>query len=221
MRRACPLVRRTWRYAAAAVLGGALRVAAPGLTAYAGEDEQVRPLPTIAILQELAAEAGREIAAGLPGDTASAVVLVVEPADNTWFVDAGFTNGLAPRPVVKEPGPMASHTMSIGVTSMGVAYENVRRDGLFGTRVVTRTAFLEADVSVASRMTGEILRRATVRRTRQDDVRLDDLARLEEPGLSWTTATIPPEGFFSSVLEPVITLGAIAVAVILLFTVRS
>jgi hypothetical protein len=32
---------------------------------------------------------------------------------------------------------------------------------------------------------------------------------------------VPPEGFFSSVLEPVVTIAAIAVAVIRLFTVRS
>jgi hypothetical protein len=104
---------------------------------------------------------------------------------------------------------------------MGVAYENVRRDGLFGARVVTRTVFMEADVSVVNRTTGEVLHRSTVSRTRRDDVRVDDLARLEEPGLAWTTGKVPPEGFFSSALEPLITVGAIAVAVILLFTVRS
>jgi hypothetical protein len=202
------------------VLGVTFSGAARECSAYAGDEDGATPLTTIAVLEELAAEAGREVAPSLPGDTAL-VALEIEPPENTWFVEAGFMKGLAPRLVVREPGPNAAFTVSIGIRSMGAAYEDVRRDGLFGARVVTRTVFMEADVSVANRTSGELLHRTTVTRSRRDDVRVDDLPRLEEPGLTWTTAKVPPEGFFSSALEPLITVGAIAVAVILLFTVRS
>lgn len=206
---------------AVTVLGAVLCVSASSWQAHAGDEGEVRPLPTITILEELAGEAGRELTPALPGDTTSTVVLAVEPAENTWFVEAGFMKGLAPRTVLREPGRQAATSVSVGIKSMGVAYENVRRDGLFGSRVVTRTAFLEADVVVSDRASGEIVHRAAVLRTRRDDVPVDDISRLEEPGLTWTTGTVPPEGFFSSILEPLITVGAIAVAVILLFTVRS
>jgi hypothetical protein len=221
MREERTVAQRAVRCMLSVMLGVTCGGAVTGWSAYAEEEEARASLPTIAILEELAAEAGREVSPSLPGDTASTVVLEVEPGENTWFVEAGFMKGLAPRPVVREPGPNAAVSVSIGIRMMGVAYEDVRRDGLFGSRVVTRTVFMEADVSVVSRTTGDVLHRSTVARTRRDDVRVDDLARLEEPGLTWTTGKVPPEGFFSSVLEPVITLGAIAVAVILLFTVRS
>ena len=215
------MAQRTVRCMLSVMLGVSCGGAVTGWPAYAEEEEARTPVATIAILEELAAEAGREVSASLPGDSASTVVLEVEPGENTWFVEAGFMTGLAPRPVVREPGANAPVTVSIGIRNMGAAYENVRRDGLFGARVVTRTVFMEADVSVVNRTTGEIIHRSSVARTRRDDVRVDDLARLEEPGLAWTTGKLPPEGFFSSVLEPLITVGAIAVAVILLFTVRS
>lgn len=215
------VAQRGLRLMAAAVLGAAAGTAALGWSAYAGGDEDVPALPTIAVLEQLAAEAGQELSPALPGDSASAASLSIEPAENTWFVESGFMKGLAPRRVVRLPAPDAAVKIAVGIRSMGVAYEDVRRDGLFGERVLTRTVFLEADVSVAELRSGEVVHRAVVIRNRKDDVPVDELPRLEEPGLTWTTGKVPPEGFFSSVLEPVITLGAIAVAVILLFTVRS
>lgn len=212
------LLRHRTTVAAVAI---ALSMADGALPARAGEEDGAKALPTIAILEDLASEVGREVSPSLSGDSATVVVLDIAPVENTWFVEAGLTKGLAPRRVVREPGTSAALTVSVGIRSMGVAYEDVRRDGLFGEREVTRTVFVEADVSVVDRTSGDVLHRATVTRSRQDDVPVDDLPRLEEPGLTWTTARVPPEGFFSSVLEPVITIGAIAVAVILLFTVRS
>jgi len=221
MREEQTVAQRAVRCMLSVMLGVTSGGAVTGWSAYAEEEEAGTSPATIAILEELAEDAGREVSASLPGDTASTVALEVEPGENTWFVEAGFMKGFAPRPVVREPGANAAVSVSIGIRNMGAAYENVRRDGLFGARVVTRTVFMEADVSVVNRTTGEVLHRSTVARTRRDDVRVDDLARLEEPGLAWTTGKVPPEGFFSSVLEPLITVGAIAVAVILLFTVRS
>jgi len=209
------------RCAVVAVVGLVVFTAAARWIAYAGDEDDPKPLPTIAILEGLALEMGRELSPSLSGDTATVVVLDIQPGENTWFVEAGLMKGLSPRRVVREPGTAAVLTVSVGIRSMGVAYEDVRRDGLFGDRVVTRTVFMETDVSVVDRASGMVIHRGTVNRNRRDDVPVNDLPRLEEPGLSWTTSRVPPEGFFSSVLEPVITLGAIAVAVILLFTVRS
>jgi hypothetical protein len=221
MRIARPIAGGTLRSVERVLLSAAVLL--PGATGIAqgGDEDATPPRPTILILQELASEAAREVAPAVPGDTAAAVVLTVEPAENTWFVDAGFATGLAPHAVTREPGQGAGHTVAVGITGMGAAYENVRRDGLFGERIVTRTVLFEADVTVTSRVTGEVVHRTAVKRSRRDDVGVDDLERLESPGLVWTTGTVPSEGFFSSVLEPVITIGAIAVAVILLFTVRS
>jgi hypothetical protein len=216
-----PAASRAQRCAVVLVAALACGATARGVPAPAGDEDGTKPLPTIEILEELAGEIGREVLPSIPGDTAAAVVLDIEPTENTWFVAAGLTKGLIPRRVVREPGTGAALAVAAGIRSMGVAYENVRREGLFGDRELTRTVFMEADISVVDRTSGEILHRAAVRRSRQDDVLVEDIPRLEEPGLKWTTANVPPEGFFSSVLEPVITIGAIAVAVILLFTVRS
>ena len=216
-----PLPSRARRRLAALTVAIAFGLATPVQPACADGENGAAPLPTIEILEELAVDVGRELSGSLPADTAVVIVLDIQPEENVWFVEAGMTEGLAPRHVVREPGTHAALTVAVGIRSMGVAYENVRRDGLFGGRQVTRTVFMEVALSVSDRTTGEVVHRSNVTRSREDDVPVDDLARLEEPGLPWTTSRVPAEGFFSSVLEPVITIGAIAVAVILLFTVRS
>ena len=54
-----------------------------------------------------------------------------------------------------------------------------------------------------------------------DTIRVSAIPSLEDPGVPLTQGALPPEGFFSSLVEPLVMLGAVAVAVYLLFTVRS
>jgi len=44
---------------------------------------------------------------------------------------------------------------------------------------------------------------------------------LETPGIPATRGALPSPGVFSSLVEPVVLVGSIAVAIVLLFSVRS
>jgi hypothetical protein len=57
--------------------------------------------------------------------------------------------------------------------------------------------------------------------TWSDTVDASDLDRIEQPGLPVTRADVPPSGFFDTLAEPLIAISAVAVAVYLLFTIRS
>jgi hypothetical protein len=54
-----------------------------------------------------------------------------------------------------------------------------------------------------------------------DVVEVSLIESLENPSVPQTHGVFPPEGFFAGWAEPLVLLGAVAVAVYLLFTVRS
>jgi hypothetical protein len=54
-----------------------------------------------------------------------------------------------------------------------------------------------------------------------DTIALSQVERIEHASLPVTRGRVPPEDFFSGIAEPLIIVGAVAVAIFLLFTVRS
>jgi hypothetical protein len=69
--------------------------------------------------------------------------------------------------------------------------------------------------------TGTILLNDNFARSAADIVDVSDIDKLENAGVPATHGVLPSEGFFSTILEPLVAMGAIAVAVYLLFHVRS
>ena len=55
----------------------------------------------------------------------------------------------------------------------------------------------------------------------QDTVGVDDITLLENSAYPFTQGKLPPEPFFSGILEPLVAVGTAALAVILFFTIRS
>ena len=104
---------------------------------------------------------------------------------------------------------------------MRVVLVNPRRPGLFSARIVDRTVTLALWGKIVDRANGRLLIGETWREERTDTVCVEDLEHLETPGVPATRGVLPPEGLFSSFLEPLILLGAVGVAVYLLFTSRS
>jgi hypothetical protein len=54
-----------------------------------------------------------------------------------------------------------------------------------------------------------------------DTILLSQVESIEQPAIPSTRGTVPPEDFFSGLVEPLVIVGAVAVAIFLLFTVRS
>ena len=101
----------------------------------------------------------------------------------------------------------------------GVEYTDLFRDGLFGEYLLERKFDLKGNyVITESDITSQS---DTFELTLTDTIRYDNLVLVENNSLPFTKAIPPSEPFVPSIIEPVIAITAIAVTVILFFTVRS
>jgi len=107
--------------------------------------------------------------------------------------------------------------INIVLEEAGVKYGEVDREGWFGNYYVPRTLFIK----------GHYLNTASTNGLHQffitviDTVKVEELESLENNSFPFTKGNIPTEPFLSSVWEPIIAIGVAAVAILLLFSVRS
>jgi hypothetical protein len=154
-------------------------------------------------------------------DTGS-IRLRVFPEETAWALELDIAQALrrlTGRTV--EEGTTPALSVDAGIVRGFVEYSAVRRDGLFGSKVADRSVLLTLRLKAWKASTGALLFSGEVTKVAHDTVGVSQLERLETPGLEMTRGIPPPEGLFSSLLEPIILIGAIAVGVYLLFTVRS
>jgi hypothetical protein len=98
-----------------------------------------------------------------------------------------------------------------------VTYGKMYRDGLFGSFYVPRT------VSIAGNYIFPYsdAKLHNFNYSISDTVKVNDIKSIENNSYPFTQGQVPQEPFFPSLIEPVIAIGATALAVILFFTVRS
>lgn len=156
-----------------------------------------------------------------PGDT---VCLRVADHPASWLIDQAALASAEARGVhiVTCDGVERSEIV-IAVTSIGIEYLDLDDDpdGL------ARSCHVSCGATLAARQAaGAPLVRSALELTghTSDTVSSADLLMLEESGYPFTKGARPDPGsggFWSKVVEPAVILGASAVMVILLFTVRS
>ncbi len=175
---------------------------------------------TLDVYQSLATEAVAGMCAQLhPRDTLKTDVSV-EPAGSYWYIEEAIARALRDRNLVPVPAG-GEWRIQCAVKSARVDYANLRRDGLFGGRALDRTTALTLWLRVSDTGSARYLYDEEWQSQRTDTIALSDVVRVEHPGVAATHGTVPSEGFFSSWLEPLILVGAIGVAVFMLFTTRS
>lgn len=97
-----------------------------------------------------------------------------------------------------------------------VKYPDAYRDGLFGDFLVDRSLELSGNFIIHNKnFVGDFSFNYS------DTIKYDELKDLENRAYPFTQNNHPSEPFFSSLIEPVIAIGAAATAVILFFTIRS
>ncbi len=102
------------------------------------------------------------------------------------------------------------------ITEAVVKYDDSFRDGLFGDVLVGRNIsingnFLSSDKNISKDFSYSFT----------DTIKYDQLKEFENRAYPFTQNSHPSEPFLSSLIEPVIAIGAAATAVILFFTIRS
>lgn len=109
--------------------------------------------------------------------------------------------------------------LNYNLDKAGINYIKVFKDGWFGSMLVEREAVIKGTYVIENK--GVFLSSEKFEYTITDTVKKQDAAKLENLSLPFTKNEMPPEPFFSGLLEPVIAVGTAVVTVILFFTVRS
>ena len=102
------------------------------------------------------------------------------------------------------------------IDNSNVAYSNPERDGIFGDFFTERTIELSVNYLISSNQSLKSFNLAS-----KDTINVKDVENVENRSYPFTQGELPPEPFFSSLLEPIVAIGAAAVIVILFFSVRS
>jgi len=197
------------------------------LLAFAGEppaaaQESEGAVPAnLKLLQTLAGVIADSVAQTRAQADSPAVRIAVSPMEVRWFLEEPVARAFRSRGWGVVISDSARYVVEFGALAMNVKYENVRRSGLFSARVVDRSVRLRAQVRVADRSTGAVLEAGEKAAEHADTVELSMIESLETSWVPATRGSLPAEGFFSGWAEPLIVIGSVAVAIYLLFTVRS
>ena len=97
-----------------------------------------------------------------------------------------------------------------------VEYTEPERDGIFGDFFTERTIELSGNYYISTNPAVKDFKYSGI-----DTINVEDVENFENRSYPFTQGELPPEPFFSSLLEPIVAIGAAAVTVILFFSVRS
>ncbi len=184
------------------------------------QDGDPAPKTNLELFRILAGEiAGGSFGTAVHADS-PAVAMHVLPQESAWLVEDDVAAALRGRGA-RLFGKDARYAAEFGIVRLHVLYENIRRDGMFGPRIVDREVVVTIRAKIEDTQAGAVLTSGDVSRDRRDTVAVSAIDGLETPTVPATHGVLPSEGFFTSLAEPLIMLGAVAVAVVLLFTVRS
>lgn len=190
----------------------------PGLHA---QDSASAVVTNLRAYQSLAASLGDSLANLLPATDSVRVTVRISPSDVAWFLQDAVERPFRGRNCVISANDSARYGVEFGVLEMHVHYSNLRREGIFGSRVLDRMIVLQARLRLVDRVAGTVGTSGERMAVFSDTIGLSQVERIEHAAIPVTRGTIPPEDFFSGIIEPLIMVGAVAVAIFLLFTVRS
>lgn len=198
----------------------AVAMVALGANGIAG-DEPAAPRQTLVVFQDLMRRVADSLFASLPASPSPATRFSLLPISTYWFLEQPVHEALRLRSGVPSTSPDADFIAEFGVTRSLVTFENLRRSWFLGAQTVDRVVELTVWTKLLDRSSGEILVARESAALFKDTVWVSDVDALETPGVPATKGAMPSPGLFSSLIEPVVLVGTIAVAIILLFTVRS
>jgi len=112
-----------------------------------------------------------------------------------------------------------SNKISYIISHAGVEYSDIFRDGMFGEYLLERKFFLSGNYVVAEAKT--VVSSDSFDLSKTDTVSYSNISFIENSSLPFTQANVPSEPFLPSIVEPVIVITAVAVTIILFFTVRT
>lgn len=112
-----------------------------------------------------------------------------------------------------------TNKINYSITQASVSYPTIFRDGILGDYLLERKVVLSGNYSIevaslfsnADTFTYEIT----------DTIKYSNISFVENSSVPFTKAKVPPTPLFPSLIEPIVAISAVAVTVILFFSVRS
>jgi len=174
-------------------------------------------------MEKCIASMTRGILSQLPVRSGDSVTLAVRPEDERWLFEGAMTSALKEDSLVvfASPDAPATYRMDVTASSVRLRYTNMYRDGMFGAQMVRREVSAELTATCTRGPLHEVLYSGTVKGEAVDSVRVDAVPLIESEGIPATRATLPSENGMDRFVEPFVIIGATAVAIFLLFSVRS
>jgi hypothetical protein len=177
--------------------------------------------PTLRLFQEEMRSIADSVFAAVTSTGDSTVRTTIHPAVHAWYLEQQVIDAVRSRGLIPSESADVRIDAQFGIEQMSVTYENARRTWLFGEQIVDRCVTLNSSVKLVEQGTGAIPLARSFSVTLRDTVPVVSLESLETPGIPATHAIAPASGFFPSFVEPFVLIGSVAVAVYLLFSVRS
>jgi hypothetical protein len=178
-------------------------------------------LSNLAVFQHVARELAGPLVDSILSGGPSSIGISIAPGDVRWFLEEPLDRSFREKGWSIKLPDSAHYRLDVGVYELRIAYANPRRTGFLGSRVVDRVGVLGLNFRLTDLSKGNVFFEGRRAGHYEDVVELSSVTRLEHPAVPATHASVPEEDFFSGLGEPLIVLGSIAIAVFLLFTVRS
>jgi hypothetical protein len=183
------------------------------------EAAELRAPTNLDVIRTLAGK----IAERIPLDVSAgdSVAIIVLPKETAWCLEGAIAERLSKRGMHMATNVDSARKLRFGIIDARVVYSNQRRSGILGAKLVDRDIRLKLEMKISNRFGDKEVPPSIAEESQRDTVRSSEAAGLENPFVAFTKGSMETEGFFSTLAEPLIMIGATAVAVFLLFAVRS
>ncbi|MFN0158842.1 MAG: hypothetical protein ACKVRP_12315 [Bacteroidota bacterium] len=149
------------------------------------------------------------------------VAIRILPAESAWYIDSGIQSAFTEQQWSLTMPDSAEVIAEFGIRGGHTRYENIRRDGFLGEKIADRVVQFNMSLRFVDERTGTNLILSDFTESARDTIPVSSIESVENPSIPMTKGYRESEGVFSTLVEPVVLLGAIGVAVFLLFHVRS
>lgn len=202
-------------------VAGLLAMLAGGAVTPAPGQEHAPPALNLTILQQRMRAVADSVLAMNALQAGGSIRAEIQPPAIAWYLEQQVIDAARGAGLIYSAAAEARYDLRIGIEHAGVAYEDMRRTWLLGGQVTDRVISLRGTARLTDAGQGTVLEARHFATAVRDTVPAVTLDQLETPGIPATRGVRPGSGFFSSLVEPIVMIGSIAVAIYLLFTVRS
>ena len=158
-----------------------------------------------------------------PGDSVS---VNIPPQECAWIVEQAIVTKMKSNSIIvfsqQESYASVPFLFEVRPVVVQLHYPRIFKDEISKSNLVEREVIAHLSCQIENRRTGEIVYSASLSRNSRDTITVDDVNLAEQGCVKVTHAELPAdENILDKIVEPFVIIGATAVAIYLLFHIRS